>query len=91
MAEVKRGRMYYVYFAKSLRNKKVYVGSTSKDPKERVKEHNSGSTKWTSQNKPLKLIYYEKFHCNIDARLKDSFYKSGIGKRIKKLIVEEFS
>jgi putative endonuclease len=76
--------MYSVYFAKSRKNGKVYVGYTEKDPKERVIEHNQGSNKWSSQNGPFTLIYYEGFLCKDDARLREKFYKSGIGKRIKK-------
>ena len=81
--------MYYVYFAKSLKNEKIYTGFTSKDPNIRVLEHNNSSNTWSSQNKPLKLIYYESFLCKEDARKKELFYKSGVGKRIKKAIVTE--
>jgi len=80
--------MYSVYFAKSLRNNKIYVGFTEKDPKDRVKEHNFGSNKWSKENGPLKLIYFENFLCKADAQLREKFYKSGIGKKIKKIIVE---
>lgn len=81
--------MYYVYFAKSLKNGKVYVGFTKKEPEKRVKEHNSGSNSWSNQNKPLKLIYYESFVCEEDARLRERFFKTGVGKRIKKSIIME--
>ena len=80
--------MYFIYFAKSLRNNKVYCGFTSKNPKERVYEHNKSTNKWSSQNKPLKLIYYENYVCKDDALLRESFYKTGIGKAIKKLIID---
>ncbi len=79
--------MNYIYFTKSLKNGKVYVGSTSKVPEERVEEHNKDSNKWSSQNKPLKLIYYESYHCKEDARAREKFYKMGFGKQIKSLIV----
>ncbi len=80
--------MFYVYFAKSLRNHKIYVGYTSKEPKIRVSEHNNGNSKWSSENRPLKLIYYESYLCEEDALLREKFYKTGFGKRIKKNIVE---
>ncbi|KKS83070.1 MAG: Excinuclease ABC subunit C [Candidatus Gottesmanbacteria bacterium GW2011_GWA1_43_11] len=78
---------YSVYFAKSLKNGKIYTGFTSKDPEIRVQEHNSGSNSWSKQNKPLKLVYYEKYNCEQDARDREKFYKTGIGKAIKNLIV----
>ena len=60
----------------SERNKKIYVSKTSKKPKARVYEHNHGSNNWSKNNGPFKLIYYEKY------------YKSGLGREIKKIIVE---
>lgn len=81
--------MYRIYFAKSIKNEKVYVGSTSKDPGKRVNEHNHGSNSWSKQNAPFKLIYYESFLCKNDALQRERFYKSGIGKRIKQAIIKE--
>lgn len=79
--------MLYVYFAKSLRNDKIYVGSTSKDPNIRVKEHNENSNVWSGQNCPLKLVYYESYLCKDDALLREKFYKTGVGKKVKIAIV----
>ena len=80
--------MYYVYFAKSIKNDKVYVGFTEKDPAERISEHNSGCNTWSKNNRPFKLVYFEKYHCKTDALSREKFYKSGFGKKIKKLITE---
>lgn len=82
--------MYYLYFLKSLKNQEVYVGSTSKHPEVRLLEHNNGSNKWTRQNRPLKLVYFEKYHCNKDAKSRELFYKSGVGKVVKNIIIEAF-
>lgn len=81
--------MYYTYFALS-RNKKVYVGFTGKDPSIRIKEHNSGSNKWSKANNPLTLIYFESYVCEEDARLRERFFKTGVGKRVKYAIIREF-
>ena len=83
--------MHFVYFAKSEKNGKIYVGSTEKDPHIRVKEHNQSSNKWTSSNGPFKLIYFESFHCEMDKSKREKFYKTGIGKKIKMAIVKEMS
>lgn len=80
--------MFTVYLAKSLKNNKVYVGVTKKEPDERIKEHNSGSNKWSRANRPLKLIYFETFICKADAKRREKFFKSGVGKKLKKIIVE---
>jgi len=80
--------MYYVYFAKSLKNGKIYVGNTAKEPQTRVAEHNRGTNQWSKQNKPLKLMYYERYVCKSDATSREKFYKSGIGKKIKYAIMQ---
>ena len=79
--------MYYVYFIKSERNSKIYVGSTSKDPHVRTQEHNQSSNVWTKHNKPFVLIYYESYLHKEDASLRENFYKTGFGKEIKSMIV----
>jgi putative endonuclease len=82
--------MYSVYLAKSTKNNKVYVGLTSRNPKERIKEHNSGSNKWSRANKPFKLVYFETFVCKEDAGRREKFFKSGVGKKLKKIILKNF-
>ena len=79
---------YYVYFAESSLNKKIYTGFTSKDPKQRVREHNTGSNKFTRNNGPFTLIYYEKYICKLDALNREKFYKIGFGKQIRNLVVK---
>ena len=78
--------MYNVYFAKSLKNWKIYVGRTVKEPILRVKEHNSSANQWSKTNKPFELKYFEQYICNKDAVRREKFYKSGIGRKIKKAI-----
>lgn len=80
--------MFTVYFLKSIRNKKIYVGVTGKDVNERLSEHNNGSNKFTRSNKPFTLIYFEKYMCSEDARQREKFYKSGFGRKIRDLIVK---
>ena len=80
--------MYSVYFAKSLRNQKVYVGFTSINPEERVKQHNSSSNEFTKHNGPFRLVYHEDYFCKEDAMNRERFYKMGFGKHIKQIIVK---
>src|SRR3989344_1001737 len=79
-----RALMFYVYFLRSISNGKVYVEKTSKEPVERLKEHNSGKNHWTKANRPFKLIYYEQYVCKEDAAKREPFYKTGFGKKVKK-------
>ena len=83
--------MFNVYLSKSLKSNKVYIGETSKIVEDRLKEHNQGSNTWTRQHKPFRLIYYESYHCEKDALRREKFLKSGIGNKVVKAIVKEFS
>ncbi len=82
--------MYYVYILKSCKNGKLYKGFT-KNLKRRFKEHNSGNSVFTKNNGPWKLIYYEAFISEEDARREEKFLKSGKGKeRIKYLLKTKY-
>ena len=82
--------MYCVYILKSKLNKKSYVGSTSLEVGRRLDQHNIGSNKWTSANGPFDLVYYESYFCKTDALLREKFYKTGVGKKLKKVILENY-
>lgn len=85
MKEVKR---HFVYFAESSLNNKIYTGFTSKNPTQRVVEHNTGTNKFTRNNGPFTLVYYEEYLCKTDALNREKFYKTGLGKQIRNLIVK---
>jgi len=59
--------MYYVYLLKSVRDQTYYIGSTN-DLKRRLEEHNSGKAKSTKSKVPFKLMYYEAYVSEADAR-----------------------
>ncbi len=82
--------MFYVYLLKSLKNSKSYIGFTNKDPNLRLNEHNSGTNKFTRENGPWKLIYYETFICKECARKREAFFKTGVGKKLKKIILDNW-
>ncbi len=72
--------MFYTYILFSLKNRKMYTGSTS-DLKKRLEQHNSGKSSYTKSRRPYKLIYYEACHNETDARTREKYLKSGMGKR----------
>jgi putative endonuclease len=81
--------MYKVYILVSVSNpKKKYVGLTTRELKERLKEHNSGDSYWTKRFKPWKVVYYEMFYCKQCAEYREKFLKSGIGRRIRDLLAD---
>lgn len=75
--------MYYVYVLKSLRNGRFYTGSTDNVDR-RLKEHNSGKSKYTRSTKPFELVYKEEFETRSEAFRKELFYKTGKGRDLLK-------
>lgn len=59
--------MFYVYILKSRKDDKLYIGSSS-DLKRRLKEHNSGLVESTKSRIPFKLVYFESYASEDDAR-----------------------
>ncbi len=57
------------------------MGHTAKYPKERLKDHNLGSNKWTRVNKPFKLVYQENYINKSEAIKRENFLKSGQGRK----------
>ncbi len=76
--------MFYAYVLKSKKNDSLYYGSTD-DLKRRFKEHNSGiGGKYTSDNRPFELIYYEAYATYKLAKKAEKFFKSGYGREVLK-------
>jgi putative endonuclease len=88
--EKKKSDMYFVYILKSLISNKSYVGFTSKSVDQRLKEHNIGSNIWTRKYKPYKLVYYESYYCKKDVLHREYFFKSGVGNKLVKLIIDNY-
>ena len=70
--------MYFVYVLRSLKRGKLYYGQT-KDINSRLKQHNSGKTKSTRSGIPYLLVFYEICTTREKARLREKYFKSGIG------------
>ncbi len=75
--------MYYVYAISSIDRNYIYVGMTN-DLKRRVAQHNNGYQKTTRPYAPFILIYWEGCENRIDARKREKYLKSGIGKEFLK-------
>ena len=72
--------MFYTYILKSKKNDKLYTGYTS-DLRKRFKEHTDGKSTYTKNNGPYDLIYYEACLEKDDAKNRETYLKSGRGKR----------
>lgn len=73
--------MFTVYVLKSEKNGRRYVGYTGKEADVRLKEHNTGSNKYTRHNGPFILIYTERYEEKTEAAMRERFLKSGQGRK----------
>ena len=73
--------MAFIYVLKSLKNGKRYVGSTKTTPEERLEKHNYGANRFTNRNRPYILVYKEELASSKEARQRENFLKSGVGRK----------
>ncbi|MEQ6124975.1 GIY-YIG nuclease family protein [Pseudotenacibaculum sp. MALMAid0570] len=71
--------MFYVYAISSLNRNYIYVGLTS-DLKSRITRHNNGYERTTRPYKPFVLLFSEEMNTRIEAREREKYWKSGVGK-----------
>ncbi len=78
--------MYWVYAIKSVTRNYFYVGITN-NLERRLNEHNNGLNKTTKPYRPFILIVNELVEARPEARKREKYLKSGIGKEhIKSLL-----
>lgn len=77
--------MYFVYAIQSAKDRKIYVGFSS-NLQRRLSEHNHGYVFSTKAYCPWNLIYNEQVINRKEARIRELFLKSGVGKEYLKLI-----
>lgn len=80
--------MYYVYFLKSIKQGRLYIGYTN-DLKRRLEEHNAGQSTYTNKYKPWKVETYVTTEYEHTAKLVEKYFKSNSGKEAVKRHVEK--
>ena len=79
--------MWHIYVLKSLVNSRLYTGSTN-NLERRLKEHNSGQSKYTRLTRPFKLVYKEDYFNRLEARRRELFLKTGKGREFVKTLIK---
>ncbi|MGC9611150.1 MAG: GIY-YIG nuclease family protein [Minisyncoccia bacterium] len=72
--------MVYTYILKSKKDGNLYTGSTN-DLRKRFKQHNENKITSTKGRGPFTIIYYEACMNDHDARVREKYLKTGMGKR----------
>lgn len=89
MSPVRDSGFVYVYVLKSEKSGNWYTGYT-KDLRKRLTEHNTGESTYTRSRGPFPLIYYEA-SCEVeDAKARERYLKSGMGKRFLRNRLKRF-
>ena len=78
--------MIEVYAIVSEKNNEIYVGMALSAEK-RLKEHNNGKNRYTKGLRPWKIIKIEYFPDWKEARVREKYLKSGIGKELLRSLV----
>ena len=81
--------MYIVYVIKSEERNYTYIGLTN-NLNRRFREHNEGKNKTTKPYRPFTLVLSEQFETRPEAREREKYLKSGIGRDyIKKIMANK--
>lgn len=75
--------MFYVYLLKSVKDDNWYTGYTE-DLQKRILEHNQGKNFSTKNRGPFKLLYYEACMNEKDAKARERYLKTGMGRKYLK-------
>ena len=83
--------MFVVYILYSEIFNKTYCGYTN-DLERRLKEHNITSvTGYTLKYRPWCVIKTELFETRQSAKIKEKYYKTGVGRELIKMIVTHYN
>ena len=83
--------MWIVYIIINKERTYRYIGLT-KNIDKRLEDHNLGKTKSTKPYRPFdKIIILEKCKTRIEARAKEKYYKSGVGREKINILLSDSS
>ncbi|PIR79783.1 MAG: excinuclease ABC subunit C [Candidatus Levybacteria bacterium CG10_big_fil_rev_8_21_14_0_10_35_13] len=80
---------FYVYVLQSKNKDFIYVGITA-NLKKRFFEHNNKEELSTKAYTPLKLIFYEAYRNEKDARRREEYFKTTKGKTTLRMMLREY-
>ena len=82
-------KYYYVYILQSDLDQNFYTGYTD-NLNRRIKEHNNGKVKSTTNRRPFKLVYWEGCLNRHDAAKREKYLKTAWGKRYIKNRIKNY-
>jgi putative endonuclease len=79
--------MWFAYALRSGADGGFYIGMTSKVER-RMKEHNAGYERSTQSRRPFEIVYIERCDSRLEARKREKFLKSRMGREFLKTVVD---
>jgi putative endonuclease len=79
--------MYKVYILESQADHSYYIGYTS-DLNNRLVQHNKGESRYTSNKRPWKLVYYETFATKSEAIKREKFLKKQRNRKFYQSLID---
>lgn len=80
---------HYVYILQGEKSTSLYIGYTN-NLKRRIKEHNLGLNFSTQLERPWKIIFYEAYLNEEDAKRREKYLKTNQGSRLLKRMLKEY-
>jgi len=77
--------MFVVYCLSSLIRDYLYAGQSKNFPK-RFNQHQQGKNKTTRAYRPFEVLHREEYESRKDARKREKYLKTGIGKEFLKFL-----
>lgn len=80
---------HYVYVLESLKHSNLYIGYAD-DLRKRLNEHNRGLVFSTKPYKPWRIVHYEAYLNEFDAKRREKYLKTNQGARLLKRMLKEY-
>lgn len=80
---------HFVYLLQSIKDYSLYIGYTV-DLKNRLFKHNQGFNFSTKSKRPWRLIFFEAYLNEEDAKRREKYFKTSQGSRLLKRMLKEY-
>ncbi len=82
-------KFYYVYVLENKSKHYIYIGYSS-NLRVRLEDHNKGNSKATKPYVPLRLIHYEAYRDQKDAKRREQYLKTNKGRTTLMTMLKEY-
>jgi len=82
--------MFFTYILQSLKDQSFYIGFSS-NLEQRLIKHNNAKTGYTATKKPWKIVYFETFELESDARKRERAIKKKKSRKHIEFLIEQWN